>query len=43
LAKKDVEKYKTVHFYNGTAVKASKINTGFEVETESGEKSMRKN
>lgn len=38
LAKKDVEKYKTVHFYNGTVVKASKINTGFEVETESGEK-----
>ncbi|MFZ4930021.1 NAD(P)/FAD-dependent oxidoreductase [Chryseobacterium sp. Mn2064] len=38
LAKKDVEKYNTVHFYDGTALKASKKETGFEVETISGEK-----
>ncbi|RXM37914.1 pyridine nucleotide-disulfide oxidoreductase [Chryseobacterium sp. CH21] len=38
LAKEDVEKYKTVQFYNGTVVKTSKVNDGFEIETSSGEK-----
>lgn len=38
LAKKDVEKYKTVHFYNGTVVKTIKIAEGFEIETSTGEK-----
>ncbi|WP_374465460.1 NAD(P)/FAD-dependent oxidoreductase [Chryseobacterium sp.] len=38
LAKKDVEKYNTVSFYNGTAVKIQKTNEGFKIETSSGEK-----
>lgn len=38
LAKKDVEKYNTVHFYNGTVVKTVKITDGFGIETSSGEK-----
>ncbi|WP_278381282.1 NAD(P)/FAD-dependent oxidoreductase [Chryseobacterium arthrosphaerae] len=37
LAKKDVEKYDTVHFYNGTVIKMSESNSGFEVETASGD------
>jgi thioredoxin reductase len=38
LAKKDVEKYTTVQFYNGTVVKTQKTTEGFEIETSSGEK-----
>ncbi|MGH1519251.1 NAD(P)/FAD-dependent oxidoreductase [Chryseobacterium sp. JK1] len=38
LAKKDVEKYNTIHFYEGTALKAIKKENGFEVETVSGDK-----
>src|SRR6478736_6055187 len=36
-AKLQVDLYKTVHFYNGLAVKAIKKENGFEVSTESGE------
>ncbi|SEP28599.1 Thioredoxin reductase [Flavobacterium sp. CF108] len=36
-AKLQVDLYKTVHFYNGLAVKAVKKESGFEVSTESGE------
>lgn len=36
-AKLQVDLYKTVHFYNGLAVKAVKKENGFEVSTESGE------
>ncbi|MDP5198314.1 NAD(P)/FAD-dependent oxidoreductase [Flavobacterium sp. DG2-3] len=36
-AKLQVEFYKTVEFYNGLAVKASKIENGFEVITKSGD------
>ncbi|MGV2452279.1 UNVERIFIED_CONTAM: NAD(P)/FAD-dependent oxidoreductase [Ralstonia mannitolilytica] len=38
LARKDVEKYNTVHFYNGTVAKTEKVIGGFEVEISSGEK-----
>ncbi|CAM3031150.1 NAD(P)/FAD-dependent oxidoreductase [Chryseobacterium flavum] len=38
LAKKDVEKYNTVHFYNGTVVKTQKAAEGFKIETSSGKK-----
>ncbi len=38
LAKKDVEKYNTVSFYNGTAVKTQNTSHGFKIETSSGEK-----
>lgn len=38
LARKDVEKYNTVHFYNGTVAKTQKTIGGFEVEISSGEK-----
>lgn len=38
LAKKDVEKYNTVSFYNGTAVKTQNTSDGFKIETSSGEK-----
>jgi thioredoxin reductase len=38
LAKKDVEKYNTVQFYNETVVKTQKTTEGFEIETSSGEK-----
>ncbi|WP_343639528.1 NAD(P)/FAD-dependent oxidoreductase [Chryseobacterium sp.] len=38
LARKDVEKYNTVHFYNGTVAKTEKAIGGFEVEISSGEK-----
>ncbi|UKB83022.1 NAD(P)/FAD-dependent oxidoreductase [Chryseobacterium sp. MEBOG06] len=38
LAKKDVEKYDTVQFYDGTVIKAVKKAADFEVETLSGEK-----
>ncbi|MDR3026298.1 NAD(P)/FAD-dependent oxidoreductase [Chryseobacterium sp.] len=38
LAKKDVEKYNTVHFYNATVVKTVKTPEGFGIETSSGEK-----
>lgn len=38
LAKKDVEKYNTVSFCNGTAVKIQKTSEGFKIETSSGEK-----
>lgn len=36
-AKLQVDLYKTVHFYNGLAVKAVKKENGFEISTESGE------
>ncbi|WP_291147611.1 NAD(P)/FAD-dependent oxidoreductase [Flavobacterium sp. UBA7680] len=36
-AKLQVDLYKTVHFYNGLAVKAAKKENGFEISTESGE------
>ncbi|WP_026727403.1 NAD(P)/FAD-dependent oxidoreductase [Flavobacterium denitrificans] len=36
-AKLQVDLYKTVHFYNGLAIKAIKKENGFEVSTESGE------
>jgi len=36
-AKLQVNLYKTVHFYNGLAVKAVKKENGFEISTESGE------
>lgn len=36
-AKLQVDLYKTVHFYNGLAIKAVKNENGFEVSTESGE------
>jgi thioredoxin reductase len=36
-AKKDASQYKTVNFYEGTATKATKTNTGFIIETASGE------
>lgn len=36
-AKLQVELYKTVQFYNGLAIRAQKIENGFEVSTESGE------
>lgn len=38
LAREQVEKYDTVRFHNGLAVKGAKIADGFEVETRSGEK-----
>ena len=38
LAKKDIEKYSTVQFYNGTVTKTTKISEGFEIETSAGEK-----
>ncbi|MGI9581145.1 NAD(P)/FAD-dependent oxidoreductase [Chryseobacterium sp. RRHN12] len=38
LAKNDVEKYNTVSFCKGTAVKIQKTNEGFKIETLSGEK-----
>lgn len=37
LAKKDVEKYDTVHFYNGTVINTQKTTEGFEVKISSGE------
>lgn len=37
LAKAQVMKYETVHFYEGIAVDAKKTDTGFEIETISGE------
>ncbi|KRD11464.1 pyridine nucleotide-disulfide oxidoreductase [Flavobacterium sp. Root901] len=36
-AKLQVDLYKTVHFYNGLAIKAVKKESGFEISTESGE------
>lgn len=36
-AKLQVERYKTIHFYNGLAIKANKKENAFEVSTESGE------
>jgi thioredoxin reductase len=38
LAKEQVTKYETVSFFNGTAIKTSKSDNGFEVETGCGEK-----
>lgn len=38
LAKKDVEKYNTVHFYNETVIKTQKVGETFEIEISSGEK-----
>lgn len=38
LAKKDVEKYNSVSFYNGTVAKTQKTSEGFKIETSSGEK-----
>lgn len=38
LAKEEVQKYNTVHFYNGTVVKTQKTTEGFMIETSSGEK-----
>jgi thioredoxin reductase len=37
LAKEQVSQYKTVKFYSGTAVAATKKETGFEVKTQSGD------
>lgn len=36
-AKLQVDLYKTVQFYNGLAIKATKIENGFEIKTESGD------
>jgi len=38
LAKKQVEEYETIEFYNGKAISAQKVNNGFEITTEKGEK-----
>ena len=38
LAKADVEQYKTVEFFDGTAIKVLKKGNGFEVEVTSGER-----
>ncbi|MEG0928109.1 NAD(P)/FAD-dependent oxidoreductase [Chryseobacterium sp.] len=38
LARKDVEKYSTIQFYDGIATQVSKKNNGFEVETLSNER-----
>jgi thioredoxin reductase len=38
LAKEQLLEYKTVRFYNGLAISGSKTETGFEIETQSGEK-----
>ncbi|MGE4512522.1 MAG: NAD(P)/FAD-dependent oxidoreductase, partial [Chryseobacterium sp.] len=38
LAKEQVAKYETVSFFNGTVIKTSKNDNGFEVETSYGEK-----
>jgi len=38
LAKEQVLKYKTIEFYDGLAVSGSKTETGFEIETQSGDK-----
>lgn len=38
LAKEQVAKYETVHFFNGIVVKTSKNGADFNVETENGEK-----
>jgi len=37
LAREQVEKYDTVKFYNGLAIKGVKTESGFEIETASGE------
>lgn len=37
LAKQQVEQYSTVHFFNGLAMKGTKTENGFEIETDSGE------
>ena len=37
LAREQVEKYDTVKFYNGLAIKGVKTESGFEIETSSGE------
>lgn len=37
LAKQQVERYKTVVFYNGMATRGIKTENGFEIETDSGE------
>lgn len=36
LAKRQVEEYKTIQFFNGLAIKGNKIENGFEIETENG-------
>lgn len=36
LARVQVEQYETVHFYNGLAIKARKLEKGFEIETDDG-------
>jgi len=38
LAKNQVEEYETIEFYNGKAISAQKVNNGFEITTEKGEK-----
>lgn len=38
IGKQQVEKYNNVNFYNGLALTGSKIENGFEITTESGEK-----
>lgn len=38
LAKKQVEEYDTVNFYNGKAIDSKKTEDGFEITTENGEK-----
>lgn len=37
VAKEQVEKYETINFYDGKAVKGKKTDTGFEIITENGE------
>jgi len=37
LARKQVEKYESIKFHNGLAIKGTRINQGFEVVTQSGE------
>jgi thioredoxin reductase len=37
LARKQVENYKTVHFFSGVAVKGEKVERGYEIQTGDGE------
>jgi thioredoxin reductase len=37
IAKQQVEQYKTVKFYTGFAVKGTKLNNGFQIETKTGD------
>lgn len=42
IAREQVEKYDTVKFHDGVVAKTANLNTGFEVETEKGEKFISK-